>query len=309
MTLLAPGAEPRTATPGGRMMLALFAGRGAFRATIQLTPLALAVPWGAARFADYAGAVGVSAWTVFVAASGEKAALKLVPRARRLGGAVARVVLRVAAVPVLAAATAFAAATVADRGRVIAAALLWSAALGLLQLAVGLHRVRGRVGTDAVTFAVMTGVLLALSALTFHFAWSPLRQLLLLATAALTASAILLWRLPPGWSIASWPQPRAPDGAEPVPGDRDASPGVMIGPGVRDRSRWAVVGAAAALRGLRGRWTSVGRWVVVRSGCPAPWTRTCAPGWTAVIEVVGRFWARPLRSLDHGGGGRRSGGG
>ncbi|MFC4037031.1 hypothetical protein ACFO1B_01230 [Dactylosporangium siamense] len=247
MTLLAPGAEPRTAAPGGRMMLALFAGRGAFRATIQLTPLALAVPWGAARFADYAGAVGVSAWTVFVAASGEKAALKLVPRARRLGSAVVRVVLRVAAVPVVAAAVAFAAATVADRGRVVAAALLWSAALGLLQLAVGLHRVRGRVGTDAVTFAVMTGVLLALSALTFHFAWSPLRQLTLLATAALTASAILLWRLPPGWSVASWPA-----GGQRVPGGRDAAQGVTIGPGPRDRSRWAVVDAAAALLGSRG---------------------------------------------------------
>lgn len=202
MTLLAPEAEARTVAPGGRLMLALFAGRGAFRATIQLAPLALAVPWGAVRFAEYAGAVGMSMWTVFLASSGEKAALKLVPRARRLGGGIARVVLRVAAAPVVLAAAAFAAATVLDRGRVLAAALLWSAALGLLQVAVGLHRVRGHLRTDAVTFAAVTGTLLTLSALTFHFAWPPLWQLNLLAATALAASAVLLWRLPPGWSVA-----------------------------------------------------------------------------------------------------------
>ncbi|MEV4512750.1 hypothetical protein AB0K00_27730 [Dactylosporangium sp. NPDC049525] len=202
MTLLAPEAEPRTVAPGGRLMLMLFAGRGAFRATIQLAPLVLAVPWGAARFAEYAGAVGMSMWTVFVASSGEKAALKLVPRTRRLGGGIARVVLRLAAAPVVAAAVAFAAAAVLDRGRVLAAALLWCAALGLLQVAVGLHRVRGYLRTDAVTFAAVTGVLLTLSALTFHFAWPPLWQLNLLAATALTASAVLLWRLPAGWSLA-----------------------------------------------------------------------------------------------------------
>lgn len=202
MTLLAPEAEPRTVAPGGRLLLALLAGRGAFRATFQLAPLALAVPWGAARFADYAGAVGMSAWTVFVASSGEKAALKLVPRTRRLGGTVARVVLRVAAVPVALAVAAFAAAAVVGRGQVIAAALLWCAALGLLQLAVGLHRVRGHPRADVVTFAAMTGVVVALSAVTFQLAWPPLRQLTLLAVAALTASGVLLWRLPAGWSLA-----------------------------------------------------------------------------------------------------------
>ncbi|MFF5233454.1 hypothetical protein [Dactylosporangium sp. NPDC000521] len=205
MTLLAPEAGPRTAAPGGGMMLALFAGRGAFRATGQLAPLVLAVPWGAARFADYAGAVGVSAWTVFVAASGEKAALKLVPRTRRLGALVAGVVLRVAAVPVSVSAVAFVAAILSGSGhlRVVAAALLWSAALGLLQLAVGLHRVRGHPRTDVVTFAAMTGALLTSSAVTFHFAWPPLWQLTMLASAALTAAAILLWRLPSGWSVGA----------------------------------------------------------------------------------------------------------
>lgn len=205
MALLAPEAERRTGAPRGGLLLALFAGRGAFRATIALAPLVLAVPWGADRFAEYAGAVGVSAWTVFVASSGEKAALKLVPRTRRLGGAIARVVLRVAAAPMLVAVAAFVAATALDRGRVLAAALLWCAALGMLQLAVGLHRVRGHPGTDAVTFAAVTGALVAVSALTFHFAWSPLRQLHLFAATALTASLVLLWRLPPGWSIAALP--------------------------------------------------------------------------------------------------------
>lgn len=207
MTLLAPAADARTTVPRGGLMLALFAGRGAFRGTSQLAPLALAVPWGAARFADYASAVGVSAWTVFVAASGEKAALKLVPRTRRLSASVVSVVLRVAAVPVAAAVVAVGVSAIYGPGRLVAAALLWSAALGLLQLTVGLHRVLGRPRTDVVTYTALTGVLLGVSAATFTFAWSPLRQLQLLALAALAASAVLLWRLPPGWSVAGDPAP------------------------------------------------------------------------------------------------------
>jgi hypothetical protein len=196
-------AGPGTADspPGGRLMLALLAGRGAFRVTAQLAPLALVGHWGAAGFADYASAVGISAWTVFVAGSGEKAALKLVPRARRLAPAVARIVVRIAAAPVAVAAVLVALSVLRGTDRLLATALLCSTGLGLLQVAVGLHRVRGRVYRDSVTYLVMTGVVVALTAVTFALGWSPRAQLSLLAGAALAAAVVLLLLLPAGWVL------------------------------------------------------------------------------------------------------------
>lgn len=192
---------PLGAAPRGRLMLALLAGRGAFRSTVQLAPLVLAGLWGATRFGDYASAVGVSAWTVFVAGSGEKAALKLVPRARRLGAEVARIVVRVAAVPVAVAIAAIVISAVRDAGRLLAAALLYSAALGLLQVAVGLHRVRGRAHRDAITYAAMTAVVLVVTIATLAFGWSPLALLGLLGAAGLVAAAVLFVLLPAGWVL------------------------------------------------------------------------------------------------------------
>ena len=43
-----------------RLVLALFAGRGAFRAVAQLAPLALAATWGRGGLDAYAGAVGLA---------------------------------------------------------------------------------------------------------------------------------------------------------------------------------------------------------------------------------------------------------
>jgi hypothetical protein len=196
-------------SPRGRLMLALLAGRGAFRATAQLAPLALLGQWGAAGFGDYANAVGISAWTIFFAGSAEKAALKLVPRARRLGPAVARIVVGVAAVPVAIAAAVVVLSVVRGAGQLLALALLCSTGLGLLQVAVGLHRVRGNSYRDSVTYLLLTAVVVALTAVTFHFGWSPSAQLGMLAAAALAAAGVLLLLLPAGWVRRRGAAPRS----------------------------------------------------------------------------------------------------
>jgi hypothetical protein len=86
-------------------------------------------------------------------------------------------------------------------GQLLALALLCSTGLGLLQVAVGLHRVRGNSYRDSVTYLVLTAVVVALTAVTFHFGWSPSAQLGMLAAAALAAAGVLLLLLPADWVL------------------------------------------------------------------------------------------------------------
>ena len=199
--------ETTRSGPGGfgvrrRLLLALLAGRGAFRATSQLAPLVLAVAWGPVRFGEYAGAVGLSAWTMFIAVSGEKAALKLLPRARRVRDDVARVALAIGATPLVCASLALGAGlafTASSTVRLLLAALVWSAGVGLLQVAAGLHRLRGAHTHDAAAFLSLAFVVAVVTILTIHYGWSPLRQLASVSLAALVICAVMLLRLPVRW--------------------------------------------------------------------------------------------------------------
>jgi len=92
-----------------------------------------------------------------------------------------------------------------ETDRLLATALLCSTALGLLQVAVGLHRVRGNPYRDSATYLLMTVAVVVLTAATLHFGWSPLAQLGMLAAAALTAAAVLLALLPAEWVLRRGP--------------------------------------------------------------------------------------------------------
>ena len=68
---------------GPGMLLSLLAGRGAWRASLALSNLALLAVWGPALFSRYAATYGRSLVLVPLVSCGvEKAALKLLPRAR-----------------------------------------------------------------------------------------------------------------------------------------------------------------------------------------------------------------------------------
>jgi hypothetical protein len=183
----------------GGLVMVLLAGRGAFRATSQLAPLALAAAWGPARFGDYAGAIGVSAWAMWVAVSGEKAALKLLPRTRRLGPDVTRLILAIGIVPVAAALVAIGVALALSAGPaalLVLLALLWSTSLGLLQVTAGLHRLRGAAGHDAAAFFGLAVLVAIATLLTARSSWSPLTQLSVISVAALMVGLVALLRLP-----------------------------------------------------------------------------------------------------------------
>lgn len=141
-------------------VLGLVAGRGAFRLTQYAVNIALLATWGATGFDRYAAAVGATSWLVSLGSAGpEKAALTLLPRARRTAPAIVGLLVALAVVVpavVVAGALAVVAVTgVAGIGLTVAAgaiAVLWSGNLVL----VGLHRATGRPRRDAQTFGVFT---------------------------------------------------------------------------------------------------------------------------------------------------------
>lgn len=182
----------------GRVVLLLIGARGVFRLTVQAGPLVLLPVWGAGTFAQYANAVGVCTWLIYVSAGAEKAALKLLPRSRRLTGDVVRWVLAVAAVPVLPVLVALAVAG-PGRPRLYLAAGLWSLANGLLILLAALHRLAGRPVRDAVIFGTMAATTVTMIGLTWLLGLSPVQLLLALAGVALGLTGLFFVALPRPW--------------------------------------------------------------------------------------------------------------
>ena len=181
----------------GRVLMLLVGTRGTFRLVVMAGPLALLPVWGAGTFAQYANAVGVCTWLLYVSAGAEKAALKLMPRSRRLTGDVVRWVLAIPAVPVLPVLVALAAAG-PDQARLYLAAGLWSLANGLLIVLAALHRVAGRPVRDIVIFGTMAVATATLIGLTWWLDLSPAELLLALAAVALVLA---------GWFVAVLPRP------------------------------------------------------------------------------------------------------
>ncbi|HEX6361131.1 hypothetical protein [Actinophytocola sp.] len=182
----------------------LAAGRGVFRLASQLMAVALAVVWGAAVFGQFANAMGLCAWLLFVPTAAEKAALKALPRMRMLTPHVARLVVRIAAAPVLALLAAFVAAVTIDPSGTVAlylAAACWAAATGLLMTVSGLHRLRGRPLLDAGAFGVLTATVPAATTVTWLAGWTPIAHLSLLLTGLLAITASSLAALPRDWVL------------------------------------------------------------------------------------------------------------
>ncbi|MEV0592903.1 hypothetical protein [Nonomuraea cavernae] len=190
-------AVPRTAT-----ILRLLIGRGAFRIGVQVTAVALVAVWDGPAFSLYAGAVGQCAWLLLAGDAPEKAALKTLPRTRRLGPAVARLSLAMAAVPtlvLLAALVPVAVFAPLSAATAYLAAGTWSACTGLLMAVSGLHRLRGRPGLDTVAFGATGGVVLAVTAATLLVGWAPQVHLLLLLAGTLVVTAAAVAALPRDW--------------------------------------------------------------------------------------------------------------
>lgn len=177
-------------------MALLLAGRGALRAATYLAPLPLLVTFGSERFSAYAGAVGVSSWAMFISFSAEKTALKIVPRMPRISPGILRLVMLLSGIPVGLALVAIVLTWNDPTMLLIAAAFLWSTALGLLQISAALHRLRAAPLHDAAGYLTLAAAVLVITALSYRFAWSPLQQLLSVAAAALIVALGSVARLP-----------------------------------------------------------------------------------------------------------------
>ena len=183
-------------------VVSLLAGRGVFRLTSQLMPVALLVVWGAAEFGRYANAVGLWLWLLFVPTAAEKAALKVLPRLRLLAPRVARLTLWVAAAPVVTVLAALAATLLLWPGSVAAlylAAAGWWAAIGLQMTVAGLHRLSGRPLLDVRAFGAMSLVVVAATAATWVIGWGAAAHLLVLLAGALAVLAAAIGALPVAW--------------------------------------------------------------------------------------------------------------
>ncbi|MFI9509735.1 hypothetical protein [Nocardia sp. NPDC052566] len=186
--MVAAASAPMT-VPRAGTVLSLLAGRGTFRIAYHATALALLAIWGTERFAVYAGAVGATAWLALLSSGPEKTVLKLVPRLPRLAGAVVRTALLTASVPVLLAA-AGTAAMAGSPAVIYPLAALWSAGLGLLGVAVAVHRATGRPLRDSQGFLLLAVLLPAAATAVASSGFSPVGAVLAAAVSTLVVAAL-----------------------------------------------------------------------------------------------------------------------
>ena len=206
MTPVAAQTRVHTAVPRVTT-LRLLAGRSAFRAAGQLMTVVLALAWGAGTYGEFANALGVCTWLVFLPTAAEKAALKLLPRSGVLAPDVARLAVRTAAVPsavpgaFLLAAVAATAATGWPGATVelYLASATWFVATGALMTLSGLHRLQGRPGLDARAFGIAAAVIAMVTTVTALAHLRPERHLLLLVAGVAPVVAASLLALPPAW--------------------------------------------------------------------------------------------------------------
>jgi hypothetical protein len=176
---------------GSGLLVSLLAGRGAWRVALNLSNLGLLAVWGPALFAQYAGVVGRSVVLVPLVSCGvEKAALKLLPRARLARPLLVAGFLVIGcllAAPFLVWVLAALAARQPGFGAFQVAVVCQQAVLGLNFVLVSLQRALGRPRSDVVNFATLAAALVAITGL----AWVAGLQPLGVATAELVVIAAL----------------------------------------------------------------------------------------------------------------------
>ncbi|HEX6869472.1 MAG TPA: hypothetical protein VF163_00110 [Micromonosporaceae bacterium] len=192
-----------TATlPRPRTILRLLVGRGTFRIGSQLTAVVLVGVWDARTFSQYASATGLCAWLLLAGDAPEKAALKVLPRTRLLGPAVARLALATAATPTLLLLVVLIPAAVLAPMSVATtylAAGAWSACTGLMMTVSGLHRLRGRPTLDTVAFAASGASVVVITAMTLLAGWAPQVHLILVLASTMVVTAGAVAALPRDW--------------------------------------------------------------------------------------------------------------
>lgn len=179
-----------------RLPLSLVSCRAAFRGSSRIAPLILLGVWGPVLFSEYASAVGVCGWVVFVSAGVEQAILKIMPRMPRISPDVARAAMRLSGLPVVMGLAALIVTTGDAHAMTYATAFLWTACVGRLQLMIALHRLRGVAAGDAPAYLGLAVMIALITVCVRAFALAPQWYLLAIAAVTLLTSQILAVLLP-----------------------------------------------------------------------------------------------------------------
>ncbi|WP_051385531.1 hypothetical protein [Actinokineospora inagensis] len=172
--------------------LRVIAGRGAARAGIQLSMLVLLPVWGADDFGRYVAATGTFAWLQMLVLGVEKSALTAVPRTRRLGPQVTRMLLGRAAAPFgLGLLATAATAPVGGSVALYTAAATNAAGLGLLSVLAALHRLAARPGRDMAAFMAYAAWVVGMAGLAVAGVLHPYGYLLALVGGLVVVCAVL----------------------------------------------------------------------------------------------------------------------
>ncbi|MFI7128843.1 hypothetical protein ACIBQ1_24285 [Nonomuraea sp. NPDC050153] len=211
----------------------LLAGRAVFRLMLYGSAALLALAWSRPDFNAYAAVMGAVGWLCMVVQSGgEKAALKLIPRARRtrddLAGMLRALVAYVPVPPAVAAVVALAAAP-GEHLTLYLLGIAYYVALGCGMLGVALHRALGHYTRDTVHFAVLGLGMGAMAGLAFLAGVGPTGYL----SGLLALVTVLNLSLLPG----------LPRQARPRPGLRRVLAGTMLLMGAADVMNNAMIGA------------------------------------------------------------------
>jgi hypothetical protein len=185
---------------GPGLLLSLVAGRGAWRVAINLSNVGLLAAWGTTVFAGYASAVGRTVALVALVSCGvEKAALKLLPRARGARPLLVAALLAVGcllALPFLAWAAAAGIWGRSGTEPLALAVVPLQALLGLNLVLVGLARALGRPRHDPLNFIALAATLLLLTAMALGLGLPPLGVVLAELAAVVALDVALLRALP-----------------------------------------------------------------------------------------------------------------
>jgi hypothetical protein len=185
-----------------RRLLTLLGGRATFRLLLYGSAGVLVAAWSREDFSRYAAAVGASGWLCMVVQSGpEKAALTLIPRARRTREQLAGMLRAVVAYVPLPFAVAAALTLLLAPGSTAAIYLLavaYYVALGCGMLGVAIHRALGRYTRDTVHFALLGLGMIGMASLAFAADLPPAGYLGGLLALVTTLNLALLRGLPSG---------------------------------------------------------------------------------------------------------------
>ncbi|WP_433374449.1 hypothetical protein [Streptosporangium sp. CA-115845] len=185
---------------GPRRLLTLLGGRATFRLLLYGSAGVLVAAWSRGDFNRYAAAMGATGWLCMVVQSGpEKAALRLIPRARRTREQLAGMLRAILAHVPIPFAVAASAAFVLAPDAMVTVYLLGTAyyiSLGCGMLGVAVHRALGRYTPDTVHFSLLGLGTLAMAGLAFAVPVRPAGYLAGLLVLSTMLNLVLLRGLP-----------------------------------------------------------------------------------------------------------------